>query len=173
MTPAERAFCCRYFSEFFRGLFHDSVGSYWPAVSEALGDTTTGLIVTRNERKEWAKLFYGVGEETISLCQSAWTSGSHLNCQEPCLAAREAYRAAGVAATAKDNLPEDHVSVMLGFLAYLIESKRDTKAFVQAHFGPWLDDLSEAMRAHTENKPIRLIWAAFDSFLAKERAVNA
>ena len=51
MTPAERAFCCRYFSEFFRGLFHDSVGSYWPAVSEALQDTTTPIIVTQAERQ--------------------------------------------------------------------------------------------------------------------------
>ena len=67
MTPAERAFCCRYFSEFFRGLFHDSVGSYWPAVSEALQDTTTPIIVTQAERQAWAKLFFGVGAETIPL----------------------------------------------------------------------------------------------------------
>ncbi|WP_440265196.1 hypothetical protein, partial [Duodenibacillus massiliensis] len=78
MTPAERAFCCRYSSEFFRGLFHDSVGSYWPAVSEALQDTTTPIIVTQAERQAWAKLFFGVGAETIPLSESAWGNEMHL-----------------------------------------------------------------------------------------------
>lgn len=172
MTPAERAFCCRYFSEFFRGLFHDSVGSYWPAVSEALQDSPTALIVTRNERQEWGKLFLGKGDETIPLTESAWKSELQLNGRSPCVSARETYRAAGLAKAGKDNLPEDHVSVLLGFLAYLIENKLDTKPFVNEHFGDWLDRLSAKVKMSTENKPLRTIWAAFDVFLEKERLTN-
>lgn len=173
MTPAERAFCCRYFSEFFRGLFHDSVGSYWPAVSEALQDTTTPIIVTQAERQAWAKLFFGVGAETIPLSESAWGNEMHLTNQAPCLAARETYRAAGVTMKTDDNLPEDHLSVLLGFLAYSIENKRDTKAFVNDHFGEWLDRLSAKVHTTAENKPILVIWDAFDLFLKKERVLNA
>ena len=79
----------------------------------------------------------------------------------------------GVTMKTDDNLPEDHLSVLLGFLAYSIENKRDTKAFVNDHFGEWLDRLSAKVHATAENKPILVIWDAFDLFLKKERVLNA
>ena len=97
----------------------------------------------------------------------------HLTNLAPWLAARETYRAAGVTMKTDDNLPEDHLSVLLGFLAYSIENKRDTKAFVNDHFGEWLDRLSAKVHATAENKPILVIWDAFDLFLKKERVLNA
>ena len=41
------------------------------------------------------------------------------------------------------------------------------------HFGEWLDRLSAKVHATAENKPILVIWDAFDLFLKKERVLNA
>ena len=48
-------------------------------------------------QKEYARLFLGVGPETVSLCESAWTSPLRLVCQEAQFECRRAYAATGLA----------------------------------------------------------------------------
>lgn len=65
----------------------------------------------------FARLFLGVSEETIPLCESAWTSAQRLNCQGAQLECRRAYEEAGLELSGGAVVPEDHLGLMLGFLA--------------------------------------------------------
>lgn len=65
----------------------------------------------------YAKLFLGVGEKTIPLCESAWTSPKHLLCQAAQIDCRRAYEAAGLELAGGSVVPEDHIGLMLAFLS--------------------------------------------------------
>ena len=65
----------------------------------------------------YARLFLGSGAKTIPLCESVWTSPQHLLCQGSELECRKAYADAGLELTSGPVVPEDHLGLMLAFLA--------------------------------------------------------
>ena len=88
--------------------------------------------------QSYAKLFLGVGEKTVPLCESAWTSPRHLLCQAAQIDCRRAYEAAGLELAGGSVVPEDHVGLMLAFLS--VTALRDEAAvglaFFEGHLAP-------------------------------------
>lgn len=97
----------------------------------------------------YAKLFLGVGEKTIPLCESAWTSAQHLLCQGAELECRRIYEDAGLELAGGSVVPEDHLGLMLGFLAVsaLRGDVRTGLSFYQTHAAPLIPAITEAIRA--------------------------
>ncbi len=96
----------------------------------------------------YAKLFLGVGEKTIPLCESAWTSAQHLLCQGAELECRRIYEDAGLELAGGSVVPEDHLGLMLGFLAVsaLRGDVRTGLSFYQTHAAPLIPAITEAIR---------------------------
>ena len=98
--------------------------------------------------REYARLFLGVGAETVPLCESAWTSPQQILCQEAQLECRKAYLEAGLETAGLLGVPEDHLGMQLGFMAVLI-LKEDTAGaakFFAEHPARWLPGFAEALR---------------------------
>ena len=97
----------------------------------------------------YAKLFLGVGEKTIPLCESAWTSAQHLLCQGAELECRRIYEDAGLELAGGAVVLEDHLGLMLGFLAVsaLRGDVRTGLSFYQTHAAPLIPAITEAIRA--------------------------
>lgn len=100
----------------------------------------------------YAKLFLGVGEKTIPLCESAWTSAQHLLCQGAELECRRVYEDAGLELAGGSVVPEDHLGLMLGFLAVsaLRGDARTGLSFYQTHAAPLLPAIADAIRQRGE-----------------------
>lgn len=175
MTLEERVFCYQYFSEFFCGTFPAELNEAWPVVAELCGVDSSALKLDQRIKQDWARTFYGVGKDTVTLTQSTWLNALRLQCQEPCRAAQEAYRKAGVEPdTGEDRLPEDHAGMLLGFMAWLLKtSGRDEDAadFFKNHFTAWWDSLLKASHAYLANEKADRVLEAFEKFLAQEREI--
>lgn len=174
MTLEERVFCYRYFSEFFRGTFEPELESNWPVLAEILELKSEGLTLNDSIRRDWARTFYGVGTDTVTLTESTWLNSLRLQCQEPCRQAHEAYAKAGVEPqTGIDHLPDDHVSVLLGFMAWTLQTNPDqqeVRDFFQCHFTGWWSSLIKAAKAYLANEQTNQVLDALESFLAQETA---
>lgn len=175
MTLEDRAFCYRYFSEFFCGTFPVELNAAWPVVAELCGVDACALKLDQRVKQDWARTFYGVGKDTVTLTQSTWLNSLRLQCQEPCRAAQEAYKKAGVEPNmGDDRLPEDHAGTLLGFMAWLLEGQNreaQAEAFFRNHFTGWWDSMLKASRAYLANENADRVLEAFEKFLARERAV--
>lgn len=170
LTVSERAFCYRYFSEFFRGIMPEALDHYWPILCSILGIDAPLMRFDQKFAQDWARTFFGVGNETVTLTQSSWQNALRLHCQEPCLSARNAYSAAGVAPQlGQDALPEDHISVMLGFMAWAMDRHDPATEFFQDHFSGWCDSFIEAAMAHLDNDTASHVLRAFALFIEGER----
>ena len=175
MTLEDRAFCYRYFSEFFCGTFPAELDAAWPVVAQLCGVDPCALRLDQRLRQDWARTFYGVGGDTVTLTQSTWLNALRLQCQEPCRAAQEAYRKAGVEPdTGEDRLPEDHAGTLLGFMAWLLQQQgkeAETEDFFKIQFTSWWDSLLKASRAYLDNEKADRVLEAFEKFLAREREI--
>lgn len=98
--------------------------------------------------RAYARLFLGVGETTIPLCESAWTSPQHLLCQSAQLECRKAYAEAGLGLSGGPAVPEDHLGLMLAFLsvAALRNDAAAGLAFFDAHLAPFSKGLVRAVK---------------------------
>lgn len=180
MDQNERILGYHFFSGLFLGTFPPELMSAWGAVAEllALSEEETSSIsntdVTELQRA-WARTFFGVGEETVTLTESSWGNPLRLQCQAPCLSAQATYREAGVLPEeTADRLFDDHVSMMLGFMGWALSNDYDpqkTKRFFHEHFGYWIDALVAASLARLDNEAAKTLFRAFLSFIESERAL--
>ena len=67
----------------------------------------------------YTRLFLGSGDKTIPLCESVWTSPQHLLCQGCDLECRKIYAEAGLELKSGPVVPEDHLGLMLAYLAVI------------------------------------------------------
>ncbi len=166
----ERVFCYRYFSEFFRGTFENGLADNWSVICEILRLPVTEADFGLALQQKWAKCFLGVSDDTLPLTQSAWSNAARLQCQQPCLDAHKAYEEAGVVPQYNDDyLFEDHLSLLLGFMAYQLESGRDPHAFFSRHFGQWIDLFCAQASAALDCPFASEVLEAFHTFLERER----
>lgn len=101
-------------------------------------------------QKAYARLFLGIGEVTIPLCESAWTSGdTPLLCQKPQDECRTLYEAEGLSITGDNNIPEDHLGAMLGFSIVLLLKDKTEKVrdFFAKHPAAFIPAVVKAVRA--------------------------
>jgi len=97
----------------------------------------------------YARLFLGSGAKTIPLCESVWTSPQHLLCQGSELECRKAYADAGLELTSGPVVPEDHLGLMLAFLAVTAMRAEAPKGleFYAEHPAKFVPNLVEAIYA--------------------------
>lgn len=97
----------------------------------------------------YARLFLGSGAKTIPLCESVWTSPQHLLCQGSELECRKAYADAGLELTSGPVIPEDHLGLMLAFLAVTAMRAEAPKGleFYAEHPAKFVPNLVEAIYA--------------------------
>lgn len=105
-------------------------------------------------RREWLRLFVGLGAPQASCLESFYVEPSGRMFAESTLAVREAYRAYGLQIERLHSEPDDHLGLMLGFLSHLIGAEieareagegdaaekiaSDQEAFLVEHVLPWL-----------------------------------
>lgn len=118
------------------------------AVSWSFQEEVAGL------RREWLRLFAGVGEPQASCLESYYVEPNSHMFGKNTLAVREAYRAHGLQIEKLYSEPDDHLGLMLGFMAHLIGEELDVRAagdesaaeavvrdqddFLTEHMLPWL-----------------------------------
>lgn len=69
--------------------------------------------------QSYAKLFLDVATTAIPLCESAWADSEHLLSRRAQFECRDAYQDAGLELAGGSVVPEDHLGLMLGFLAVM------------------------------------------------------
>ena len=152
-----------------------------PGASEALADAGDALLdekgISEDVRrrigeivppadveiaKAYARLFLGTGGKAVPLCESVWTSPQHLLCQGCELECRRAYEAAGLEVTSGSVVPEDHLGLMLGFLAVTSMRARAPEGleFYERHPAKFVPALVEAIYAQGEKAGVYLGIAA-------------
>ncbi len=100
----------------------------------------------------YARLFLGVGEETISLTESVWTSPLHLTNQAAQIECARVYREAGV--EVPETVAEDHLGAELLFAARLMDEGKEAeaRAFWRTHPSRFLSAVIRAVRARGDAK---------------------
>jgi TorA maturation chaperone TorD len=95
-------------SAFFAGIRHSDQG---PVVEDLA--------------REYASLFLGVGEKTISPFESVYRSGSGQIFQSAHFEVQQAYQLIGMARNDRFREPDDHIAVELSYMARLCEMSRE------------------------------------------------
>lgn len=133
-------------------------------------------------RSDFTRLFLAPGESYVHPWESPYVGKEEMLFQESTLDVRHRYADFGFAAVEFGRFPEDHVSMMLDFLAHLgsrafdafgegrddearriLASQRD---FVQAHLLNWLDKFHEELCEKDGTGVYRQLAAALLAFLA-------
>lgn len=105
-------------------------------------------------RREWLRLFVGLGTPEASCLESFYVEPNSHMFGKNTLAVREAYRRHGLQAERLHHEPDDHLGLMLGFLSRLMAEERaaveagdeaaaealgaEQEAFLAEHVLPWL-----------------------------------
>lgn len=105
-------------------------------------------------RREWLRLFVGLGMPEASCLESFYVEPNSHMFGKNTLAVRAAYRRHGLQAEKLHTEPDDHLGLMLGFTAHLIGEERavrevgddtaaealadEQEAFLAEHVLPWL-----------------------------------
>lgn len=114
-------------------------------------------------QKEYARLFLGVGPETVSLCESTWTSPLRLVCQEAQFECRRAYAAAGLAVPPDSGIPDDHLGMTAAFLAVSIEKGAwgAARAFAANHPAKWVPAVAAQLAKRPDARIYRTVAEGF------------
>lgn len=143
-------------AEAFNGIA-DEVGFGGPRFNE----------VTFNEEfdRDAAKLFYGVGDTTISMTHSFWAGGLITVTGKNTHEAFKTYLSRGLQNTS--NLPDDHLAVELAFLGHLLaEDKIDeAQQFVKNEILAWWPTAEQNIDSKTQNAGIKTFFASVTTAL--------
>lgn len=122
----------------------------WRAMAQAVEEA--GSTALDELAADYAAI-YLTGAYGASPCESAWTDGDRLVCQEAMFALRRLYAEAGLAAADWRRRPEDHLVLQLLFLARALRRSEDAEALrklaaiLDAHLLRWLPDFAERVAA--------------------------
>lgn len=128
---------------------------------------TEGEMVLRDLAKDYAALFLGVGEKTVSLCESVYQSRSGALFQDSYFEVKERYQEMGLEKSEDFPEPDDHLSVELVHMASLcrlsidsIENNtgkqqyylRSQKEFLKKHLLSWVPEFSLRLEEASHSK---------------------
>ena len=112
----------------------------------------------RDLAMDYASLFLGIGQRTISPCESVYRSAAGLLFQAAQLEVRKAYEKIGMAKSDQFPEPDDHLALELTFMAELCNRTQDAierdrewacyylglqREFLEMHLLPWVPDFSQ------------------------------
>lgn len=138
----------------------------WPAVAQ-LADEMIGAekaaalpppdLKPLEAEKAMAKLFYGVGEETIPLSESAWFNPQHLSHQAQAFEVDAVYRRHKLALDVDATLPPDHILYELIFAGTLLRRNEPGAAadFIERHIRRWVPLAFETAMKNPASEAIR------------------
>lgn len=122
-------------------------------------------------RREWLRLFVGLGTPEASCLESFYVEPNSHMFGKNTLAVRAAYRRHGLQAEKLHAEPDDHLGLMLSFLAHLIREERaaveagdaetaaalssEQEAFLAEHVLPWLAPWRYAVGKHARTDYFR------------------
>lgn len=137
------------------------------AEAETLRDSPVFRESVDSLRREWLRLFVGLGAPQASCLESFYVEPNHHLFGKNTLAVREAYRQHGLQVEKLHAEPDDHLGLMLGFVSRLIEEERtawaadesekrislahEQEAFLCEHILPWLAPWRYAVAAHASS----------------------
>ena len=109
--------------------------------------------------REFAKLFYGVGDTTIGLTHSFWSGGLIA------VAGEKTYHDSGLSNTS--TLPDDHLAIELTFLSHLLAQNKvkEAQGFASEEILQWWRTAQENINNKTQNGSIKNFFAAVTSAL--------
>ncbi len=115
--------------------------------------------------REFAKLFYGVGDTTIGLTHSFWSGGLIAVAGEKTREAFKTYRDSGLSNTS--TLPEDHLAIELTFLSHLLVQNKvkEAQGFASEEVLQWWRTAQENINNKTPNGSIKNFFASVTSAL--------
>ncbi|MCI8305331.1 molecular chaperone [Adlercreutzia muris] len=144
-------------SEVPEGASTDSAAAFLgesPAFAEAVAEL----------RREWLRLFVGLGTPEASCLESFYVEPNRHVFGKNVIAVREVYRRHGLEVERLHREPDDHLGLMLGFLSRLIAEEREAldagegqraaalagegDAFLTEHVLPWLAPWRYAVERH-------------------------
>lgn len=115
--------------------------------------------------KDFARLFYGVGNETLGLTHAYWSEGGVSVAGYNTGVAFDLYLQEGLKNAT--NLPEDHLAVETAFLAKLLSENRTASAisFVEKEILAWWPTFISRLSRETQNMDIVHFFDAINSAL--------
>lgn len=133
-----------------------ALGLSAPEAAEDLEDSALG--------REYTLLFQGQGSDL--LCESDWTIPLRLPCQDAKFECRRAYAACGIAPQTS-NTPDDHLGLMMAFLALTLQQGQTeaAKVFAEAHPARWAPAFAAQMLRREEARLYKTVGAALLSAL--------
>lgn len=122
-------------------------------------------VLCRELQAEYQRLFVGPGHVLAPIWESVYFDPEGLMFGERTLEVRDFYRKYGLESIHKNRQPEDHLSVELEFILYLIQQYLDSqdvneqtkilmdqKLFLQQHLGTWKDEFVKLIEVHSDNQ---------------------
>ena len=112
-------------------------------------------------RREWLRLIAGLGTPEVPSWESYYTASDHRLFSERTVEVRELYARHGLQAQHPGSEPDDHLGLLLQFLAHLAKeeseaassedvalARGDARLTLERHVLPWLPAWYEAMMRH-------------------------
>lgn len=173
--------------EAFRHLEEQDPEAFSPVAADllvSLGDEADDDAFAASMKSDFMRLFVVPGETYVHPWESSYTGKEAMLFQESTLDVRHRYAEHGFVAVELGHFPEDHVSMMLDFLAYLsIEAfeafgdEKDDRVrvivsfqldFVVAHLLNWMPDFCAKLNEHDHCGPYDQLARALHAFLSAD-----
>jgi len=112
--------------------------------------------------REYAGLFLGVGEHTVSLCESQYHKSKFYSNENPLFAIHREYASSGLEKNEAFKEPDDHLAMELAFMAHLCGRTADAASdpagealsglsrqrdFLETHLLSWVPAMAEKLKA--------------------------
>jgi len=158
--------------------FLASVSGDYAGIGRDLQDVITGWAAKDNAdrimRTEYARLFIVAGG--VRPYESIYRGSEKLLMGEPWLEVKSFYRENGLVLEKPDMHPEDHASVELAFMAYLIEcggKVEEQKSFFEKHIYQWLPQVFNDLQNNEQACFFKDMAACGQSFMEQEKSLFA
>lgn len=143
-----------------------AVAAEAPEATEALAAAPAFRAEVDTLRREWLRLFVGLGTPEASCLESFYVEPNSHMFGKNTLAVREAYRAYGLQIERLHHEPDDHLGLMLGFVSRMIGAEADSlelgrsedaaqaaadqETFLTEHILPWLPAWRYNVKRHAK-----------------------
>ncbi len=181
----------RFFALFFEGRKTAGLRASWPAVFENIrllgeafgadeklpGRPFVPLAADDALEVEFAKVFYGVGDTTVPLVESAYTDEDHLVNRKSAMAARDFYARFGFGLREEDDWRADHISVELQFMDMLLaeesgeEGDSAAKEFFEGHLCLFAKQFVNRAAVHADAELLMPVLESFALFVLTEERI--
>lgn len=185
---ASRMGCYEFFSHFFSDKRQQALLDFFPMVEafvrgenaflsggEELTEIATEVPKAGDElERDYARLFYGVGNRTIALSESVYRSEEGILCQGAWRTIKELYGKHGFQPAPEKEMEADSLSMEMGFASLLVQQNKDPAdllELVEGHLLPVGKVIARQIRENTSNETLLQVAAVMTVFLISEKSL--